>query len=306
VIAIYSEEVASRHARPKEALARLGRVLDLLGDKRLSQLTGAVCRGYATKRGNLGAARRELEDLRAAVRYYHAEGYVTEAPRITLPDRGEARERWLTRSEAARLLWAAWCMRQNWKGQTTDRRTGQHLARFILVALYTGTRAGAVCGAAIRPTVGRGFVDTERGVFHRRPPGSRETKKRQPPIRLPDRLLAHLRRWERLGLSGSSVVEWQGRPVQRINKAFRAARTLAGLGDDVVPHTLRHTAATWLMQAGCDAWEASGYLGMTLATLERTYGHHHESQFEGARAAITGRQKGHSQPNNQPSKKEAV
>jgi hypothetical protein len=27
----------------------------------------------------------------------------------------------------------------------------------------------------------------------------------------------------------------------------------AGLGDEVVPHTLRHTAATWLVQAGTRA-----------------------------------------------------
>lgn len=40
-----------------------------------------------------------------------------------------------------------------------------------------------------------------------------------------------------------------------------------GLGDDakgIVRHTLRHTAAIWLMQAAADKWEASGYLGMTL------------------------------------------
>ena len=41
------------------------------------------------------------------------------------------------------------------------------------------------------------------------------------------------------------------------------------------PHTLRHTAATWLMQLGVDFWVASGYLGMTVATLTTVYGHHH-------------------------------
>jgi hypothetical protein len=29
------------------------------------------------------------------------------------------------------------------------------------------------------------------------------------------------------------------------------------------------------MQAGTDKWQAAGYLGMTLETLEATYGHHH-------------------------------
>ena len=206
---------------------------------------------------------------------------------ITLPDKSEPRTRWLTRSEAARLIRAAWRMRQTWKGKVSDRRTGQHVARFILVALYTGTRAGAVCGAAIRPTIGRGYVDLERGVFYRRPPGQRETNKRQPPVPVPDRLLAHLRRWERLRLSTAAVVEWNGRPVERIHKSFRASRDAAGLGPDVVPHTLRHTAATWLMQNGCDIWEAAGFLGMSPEMLERVYGHHHPRHLEGARRAIT-------------------
>jgi hypothetical protein len=49
------------------------------------------------------------------------------------------------------------------------------------------------------------------------------------------------------------------------------------------PHTqsvefIKHTAApitTWLMQAGCDRYEAAGLLGMSVAMLEDVYGHHH-------------------------------
>ena len=39
-------------------------------------------------------------------------------------------------------------------------------------------------------------------------------------------------------------------------------------------HTLRHTRATWLMQAGVPIWEAAGHLGMTTKTLESVYGKH--------------------------------
>lgn len=288
VISVYSEDVASKHARPGETANRLARVLEFFGTKRLSAVNGALCRAYANKVGAPAAARRDLEDFRAAIKHYHQEGYVSAAVPVTLPERGESREGWLTRNEAAQLLWAAWRMRQRWRGKNTHRWTGRHLARFILVALYTGTRAGAVCGAAIRPTVGRGYVDLERGVFYRKPPGAKQTKKRQPPIPLPDRLLAHLRRWERLGLSQASVVEWNGGPVLRISKSFRSARAAAGFGPDIVPHTLRHTSATWLMQAGCDLWTAAGYLGMTVETLQRIYGHHHPAHLEGAREAMSG------------------
>src|SRR6516225_7874115 len=109
------------------------------------------------------------------------------------------------------------------RDQRTERAVGQHVARFILLGLYTGTRHASICSAALMPTVGRGHVDLERGVFYRRVEGARETKKRQPPVRLPDRLLAHLRRWERLGIGQKAVVEWNGKPIRSVCKAFAAA-----------------------------------------------------------------------------------
>ena len=202
---------------------------------------------------------------------------------MVLPERPPGRERWLTRSEAARLLLAAWRFRENQKGKATDRRTRRHVARFILVALYTGTRAGAVCAAALEPTEGRGWIDLERGIFYRRPQGERKTKKRRPPVPLPNRLLAHLRRWHRLGQR--SPVEWNRRPVKDVDKAFRNVANAAGLAD-VTPHILRHTAATWLMQLGTDKWEAAEYLGMTADQLDKTYGHHHPDHLRGPRESF--------------------
>jgi len=90
-----------------------------------------------------------------------------------------------------------------------------------------------------------------------------------------DRLLAHLRRWHGLSICKRYAVEWLGEPVGGVDKAFRNVVRDAGLGEDVTPHTLRHTAATWLMQGGTDLWIAAGFLGMSVETLERTYGHHH-------------------------------
>ena len=128
---------------------------------------------------------------------------------------------------------------------------------------------------------------TSNGVFfYRRAPGQLETKKRQPPVKLPSRLLAHLRRWVRLGLITQSVVEWNRKPVARISRSFRSARSQAGFGPDVVPHTLRHTCATWLAQSGISIWEAAGFLGMTAETFERVYGHHHPDYQRAASEAL--------------------
>ena len=46
------------------------------------------------------------------------------------------------------------------------------------------------------------------------------------------------------------VIEWDGEPVKKVRKAFAAAVRRAGLDVRVTPHTLRHTALTWLEEEG--------------------------------------------------------
>jgi integrase len=91
-------------------------------------------------------------------------------------------------------------------------------------------------------------------------------------VKLPPRLLAHLRRWERLGFARKAVIEWNGKQVKSVRKGFAAAARAAGLDEDVTPHVLRHTCATWLMQKGVNLWDAAGFLGMTVQQLEQTWG----------------------------------
>ena len=284
ILTIYVRDVVPVHSRPKDTKGRIKALDAFFGDKMLSYVNGETCRAYAKQRSTDSAARRELEDLRAAINHHRRQGLCNKVVEVLLPRERPARERWLTRSEAARLIWGAWRYREVQTKKPTSRRSRQHVARFILIALYTGTRASAVCGAALEPTAGHGWIDLEHGVFYRRPPGERETKKRQPPIPLPDRLLAHLRRWKRQGQR--FAVEWNGQPVQRVSKAFARTVADAGLSDDVTPHALRHTAATWLMQAATDLWQAAGYLGMTVEMLSERYGHHHPDHLADAKQAF--------------------
>jgi integrase len=122
-------------------------------------------------------------------------------------------------------------------------------------------------------------------VFYRRGQEQRRTNKRQTPARIPSRLLAHLRRWYSIDaeMGVRHVVHYQGGKVRKLRRSWATARDAAGLGNDVIPHTLRHTAATWLMQRGCDIWEAAGYLGMSVEMLEEVYGHHHPDHQKGLR-----------------------
>jgi len=277
----------------------IGRLNDYWGGKMLSMVTAAECRAYARSRGKTGGTRTDLETLRAAINHHAKENLHYGTVRVTLPHKGLPRDRWLTRDEAARLVWACWRYREQQtvhrgrnKGQpvATEKRPLRHLARFILIGLYTGTRASAIASASPYRDTGHSFVDLDQGIYYRLAIGRRATNKRQSPAPIPPRLLTHMRRWVRRGIITSHFVEWQGSPVKSVKTGFKHAVALAGLWGKVIPHTLRHTAATWLMQRGVPIWQAAGYLGMSAQTIERTYGHHHPDYMRGAAQAITSKQ----------------
>ncbi len=272
VIALYAAQVAKDNANPKATKHRLKRVLGFFGHKELAEINGQLCRDYAEKSSTDAMARRDLEDLRAAINHHREEGLHDRIVSVVLPPARPPRERWLERDEAAVLLWTAW-----------RRPKCKQVARFILIALYTGRRASVVCRASFKKEQGRPWIDTRRG-FLWPPERTKITKKRNPPIPLADRLLLHLRAWERNG--ARYVVEWGGHAVTRVDKTVRLVAEEAGL-EYTTPHVFRHTAATWQMQAGTDLLEAARYLGMTVKTLEKNYAHHRPEHLSAARDAYS-------------------
>lgn len=254
VLLAYASEHLPHTEAAKNAAYNVSNLSAWWGKKRTADITARACRAYAETR-TPAAARRDLETLRAALNYWHREyGPLPSVPAVTLPAKGDPRQRWLTRSEAARLLRAA-------------RRT-PHLARFILLGIYTGTRSGALL--ALRWD----WIDLQRGLMLRRAPGETESKKRRPPVRLGMRILSHLRRWRRLDPHSIYVCHYDGRRIVKLRRSWNGAIERAKLSADVTPHTLRHSRATWLMQRGIDPWEAAGHLGMSVETLQRVYGKH--------------------------------
>ncbi len=290
VLALYAEEYAPTVADP----ARIGYAIDALlpfwAALKVSHVKGETCRRYlkqrkkVTKRDKFtgeaieyvpvspATARRELGTLQAAINYCHQEGYLTGAPVVTLPEKTDPKDRWLTRSEAARLLWAAY----------RGHKAG-HLARFILIGLYTGTRKDAISRMGFSPNTRGGWFDLDRGIMFRKSDDERATNKRRTPAPIPRQLLSHLRRWQADGAVWA--VEYNGRPVADVKRAFAKATSDAGLLD-VTPHTLKHTAITWAMQNGATTWEAAGFFATSQETIEKVYGHHSPAFMETARKAI--------------------
>src|SRR5262245_25071848 len=118
--------------------------------------------------------------------------------------------------------------------------------------------------------LGRSGARCDLPPCRRRARGPQQT---QDPVKIAPRLLAHLRRWERLDQGIRYIVNYQGKPITKLNKAFRSCIAAAGLSKDVTPHVLRHTRGTWLAQAGVPANQAAASLGLTHEEYDRTYLH---------------------------------
>lgn len=252
-------------------------LLDFFGLKTLKDINGQLCRAYAASRGQKvkqGTVRRELGTLQAAINHWHVESPLDAVPKVWKPEEGGRRERVLTREEAAKLLKAARKLRL------------PYVARFILLGLYTGTRHATILRLRWYESRDAGWLDWERGIIYRAGTAEKQTRKRRNAARMPDRLLAHVRRWARNDLQEgpqAAVVRYKGKPITRQQRGWEAVVEAAGLGSDVTPHVLKHSATTWLLRAGVDLWDVSGLTSTSMKTLEGVYGHH-SPEFQSATA----------------------
>jgi len=268
---IYGNERAPHVSAPRIIGFAIDALAPFWGDLPVSAIKGKTCCAYVRQRAKAPAtSARELRVLSAAINYCVKEGYLTMAPSVTLPTVPVTREQWLSRNEAARLLWVA--------------RRMPHLRTFILIGLYTGTRSTAILGLQWMANTQGGWVDLESGLLFRGAEGRTETKKRVPTCPLPRKLVGHLRRARRH--TRKHVVEWSGDPIARLTRSWRTACEAAGLGADVTPHTLRHTAVTWLLQRRVPIWEVAGYVGMSEQMVRSRYGHHAPDFLKAARDAL--------------------
>lgn len=312
-MAAYLNECA-QHSPAREFLFHTARpMLEWWSGKKVADVTGGNCRKYvewrtkqrhrrakATKPISPQTARHDLKTLRAAINWYHREhGPLASVPKLTLPAKAPQRiDYWLTRDQVAARIRAAR------KGRRTE-----HVARVLLIGVYTGTRPGAVLDLNWLPSPTGGWFDLDACVLHRRGRNARISKKRQPPARIHARLVPHLVRWRAKDLARgvTSVIHYQGSAVRKLRRSWASVAELAQGSRKDGPHIIRHTAATWQMQAGTNLYEAAGYLGMSPDTLWQTYGHHHpDFQAQAAQASGKKRSKQHqSGPHSGPGRSHA-
>ena len=257
-----------------------------------------------------GTIRRELGTLTAAAAYCCKEGYLTAEPGIWMPKTPPSRDVWLTRTAVAAMIWAArqpGTARGGIQSPKMKAKARLHLPLFILGGVYLGYRRDAGLTLQWTQNTEGGWVDLDRGIIDFNAVARRQTNKRRPIVPVPERLLRFLRYARQR--TKRYVFEYEGKPVGSVKRSFatacrkgadllrlraadprweaRAAEFLdaASRLDQADIHTLRHTAATFLMQAGTSIEDAGPFLGMSAETLKRTYWHHHPSFMAAAKEA---------------------
>ena len=214
-----------------------------------SGIDDGKCREYAARnKARVGTIRKRLAVIRAALRWAERKALIDKAPHIWLPQAPPPKDRRLTREEADKL------------------RSGvrmPHVRLFVEIALGTGARAGAILGLL--------WSDVDLESRRLNLGGHERQKARAKMVPINETLHGFLLE-ARDGAMTDHVIEWAGQPVKSIKRGFREAVKRAGLGADVTPHVLRHTAASWMAEAGVPMSEIAAVLGhRDSRTTERVY-----------------------------------
>jgi integrase len=173
---------------------------------------------------------------KAALQRAWRRGEIAGAPYIpsVKVDYGEPLGRPLKIAEIARLL----------------REAPDHLRLMLMILIGTACRPEA----ALELTGAQ--LDFDDRLIDLNPRGRVQTKKFRPVVKMPDALATVF-----ANAPSGRLVTFQGRPVKKINKAWRGMRVAAELDEAVNPYSIRHTVARWMRQNGVPAWEVAAQLG---------------------------------------------
>jgi integrase len=237
-VELYLEEKAGK--RSYQSMLTAWRALKpVFGHLRPDQVDRKLCRAYARSRSLAGVSDgtiiKDLGVLKAALRFAgKATGAVFDMPAAPPP-----RDRHINREELQRLIEACRL---------------PHVRLFVALAWSTAGRHSSL----LELTWDR--IDLDRGTVNLARRGERGRKGRAA-VTLTSWAIEALRAAHEARTS-DCVVEWGGKPLKSIKRAFAEACSRAGL-QDVTPHVLRHSAAVAMIEAGVPIEEISQFLGHT-------------------------------------------
>lgn len=258
----YFEHVVKRCADPRRTEFAIEALKANIGVAAIKDVDIPACRDYADIRGVADSTvRRELGVLRTAAEHAVKWRRLSPAdmPSIELPPETDNPRVWLYPDELAALLDDA---------ETNDPK----VFRFVQLAYHTASRKRAI-EALEWPQ-----VDLPSLRVNLAKTGERRTKKRRPVVSISEAMAAEL-----TIMQSSAENQWVlGDPAPIYNRFVRSTKR-AGIHDlpqrglrqagTPSPHSLRHSRATHLLQAGKNPWMVANLLGDTLTTVLRVYGH---------------------------------
>jgi len=256
-------------AYPKAIENALKHIKGHFGDLPPDLISRATVRTYLTQRRKAGVMDstidKELRFLRQALKFGVREKWMTVEPKIEVPGPSAARQRFMTRDEFARLYFHA---------------SPVHLRLFLTLAIGTAARGKHILAL----TWDR--VDFAGGFVRYAPSNPRSKKKTvQIPMNAPVRKALE-EAFKARGKSGR-VVEWQGKAVKSVRKAYERACDLAGL-EDAHRHDLRRTAASWAVQDGASFEEVATMLGDSVEITRKHYAVFSPTYLRGVVNSIAG------------------
>lgn len=270
-----------REAKRREAINQFKRLNTFWGGLTVDQINKLNSKSYQKGR-NANTVRQELVMLRAVVNFGAAEGKVRLALQhnYAIPPKPEPRLQFLSLPEVIALYKAARRRRHSFKGKKTRYAT-THIARFIVVALMTGTRSDRISRASFDREPGRPWIDLEGGIFYRR--ADQEfvpLNKRADAIQIPDRLLRLLRVWYRHDKAHNVpgyqyLIHFEGRSVDCRRGFYTLKHDVLGpeRARQINRHTLKHTCVTWLLAEGATVEEVASYVSTTPDVIRKVYRH---------------------------------
>jgi integrase len=118
-----------------------------------------------------------------------------------------------------------------------------HVKLFVILALSTGGRTGAILELEWnRVSFEEGTIDLR--IDTPANPLLKTARKGRAKVPMNNLARAALQEASQGSLT-DWVIEWDGEPIKSVRKGFMEACRRAEL-EDVTPHTLRHTAASWM------------------------------------------------------------
>lgn len=214
-----------------------------------------------------GTTNRHLGALRSALRFAVKSGDLMTAPFVPSLREPPPRPHVLSQPQVEALLKAA-----------RSSADYAHVETFIQIATQTGARRSAI----LQLTWDR--VDLKAGTIDFRLPGVAHVRKRRAVTGISSGLARFLKPLAKRAKC-PNVVEFRGKPVKGIKRAFKSIATLAGLAH-VTPHVLKHTFVSQALKVA-SPWTVSGMTATSIRTLQAVYGKHMVEDQKAAAEAMS-------------------